>query len=108
MEERANAYQLMLWDALRSEGVVLPSFESLRVEVLQHTEPDWGTYRDLPESCRGEFHADVTAKAVKESVSQVPTRFQVSPCNAALMILAAQKVVKLHQQRIVEFLRPRR
>jgi len=108
MEERANAYQLMLWDALRSEGVVLPSFESLRVEVLQHTEPDWGTYRDLPESCRGEFPADVTAKAVKESVSQVPTRFQVSPCNAALMILAAQKVVKLHQQRIVEFLRPRR
>lgn len=50
----------------------------------------------------------MTAKAVKESVSQVPTRFQVSPCNAALMILAAQKVVKLHQQRIVEFLRPRR
>ena len=50
MEERANAYQLMLWDALRSEGVVLPSFASLRVEVLQHTEPDWGTYRDLPES----------------------------------------------------------
>jgi hypothetical protein len=38
----------------------------------------------------------------------VPTRFQVSPCNAALMVLAAQKVVKLHQQRIVEFLRPRR
>ncbi len=107
MEERANAYQLMLWDALRAEGVLLPAFESLRVEVLQHTEPDWGVYQDLPESCRGEFPADVTAKAIKESVSQVPTRFQVSPCNAALMILAAQKVVKLHEQRLVEFLRPR-
>src|SRR4029077_2863643 len=61
MEERANAYQLMLWDALRTgrvrrwwaalrtEGVALPACGSLRVEVLQHTEPDWGTYRDLPE-----------------------------------------------------------
>ncbi|HZP39624.1 MAG TPA: patatin-like phospholipase family protein [Methylomirabilota bacterium] len=108
MEERANAYQLMLWDALRSEGVLLPGFERLRVEVLQHTEPDWGTYQELPESCRGDFPADVTARAIKESVSQVPTRFRVSPCNAALMILAAHKVVRLHERRLVDFLRPRR
>ncbi len=107
MEERANAYQLMLWDALRAEGVLLPGFERLRVEVLQHTEPDWGAYQELPESCRGDFPADVTARAIKESVSQVPTRFRVSPCNAALMILAAHKVVKLHERRLVDFLRPR-
>lgn len=104
MEERANAYQLMLWDALRTEGVALPDFANLRVEVLQHTEPDWGVYKDLPEACRSEFDADVTAKAVKASVSQIPTRFQVSPCNGALMIQAAQKVVELHRARIVEFL----
>ena len=104
MEERANAYQLMLWDALRTEGVALPDFANLRVEVLQHTEPDWGVYKDLPEACRSEFDADVTAKAIKASVSQIPTRFQVSPCNGALMIQAAQKVVELHRARIVEFL----
>jgi predicted acylesterase/phospholipase RssA len=104
MEERANAYQLMLWDALRTEGIVLPDFANLRVEVLRHTEPDWGVFTDLPEECRSAFTADVTAKAIKEAVSQIPTRFQVSPCNAALMSQAAQKVVDLHRRRIVEFL----
>jgi predicted acylesterase/phospholipase RssA len=107
MEERANAYQLMLWDALRTEGVALPDFANLRVEVLQHTEPDWGVYRDLPDECRSEFDSDVTAKAIKASVSQIPTRFQVSPCNGALMIQAARKVVELHRARIVEFLERR-
>lgn len=104
MEERANAYQLMLWDALRTEGIVLPDFANLRVEVLRHTEPDWGVFTDLPEECRSAFTTDVTAKAIKEAVSQIPTRFQVSPCNAALMSQAAQKVVDLHRRRIVEFL----
>jgi predicted acylesterase/phospholipase RssA len=108
MEERATAYQLMLWDALRTEGVALPDFANLRVEVLQHTEPDWGTYKDLPEECRGEFAADVTTKAIKETVSQIPTRFQVSKCNGALMVRAAEKVVEMHRARIVEFLERRR
>jgi predicted acylesterase/phospholipase RssA len=104
MEERANAYQLMLWDALRTQGILLPDFANLRVEVLRHTEPDWGVFKDLPEACRGHFSEDVTTKAIKEAVSQIPTRFQVSSCNAALMIQAAQKVVALHRQRIVDFL----
>jgi hypothetical protein len=95
MEERANAYQLMLWDALRTEGLILPDFANLRVEVLRHTEPDWGVFKDLPEACRSDFSEDVTAKAIKEAVSQIPTRFQVSKCNA---------VVELHRRRIVEFL----
>jgi hypothetical protein len=64
-------------------------------------------YRDLPDECRSEFDSDVTAKAIKASVSQIPTRFQVSKCNAALMIQAAQKVVEMHRARIVEFLERR-
>lgn len=108
MEERANAYQLMLWDALRTEGVALPDFASLRVEVLQHTEPDWGTYRDLPEECRGQFDPTVTTQAIKEAVSEIPTLFRISKCHGALMIKAAEKVVQAHRARIVEFLeRPR-
>jgi predicted acylesterase/phospholipase RssA len=108
MEERANAYQLMLWDALRTEGIVLPDFANLRIELLRHTEPDWGTYQDLPEACRSEFGTDVTAKAIQKTVSQIPTRFQVTPCNAALMIQAADRVVELHHARIVEFLERKR
>ena len=108
MEERANAYQLMLWDALRTEGVALPDFASLRIEVLQHTEPDWGTYRDLPEECRGQFDPTVTTQAIKEAVSEIPTLFRISKCHGALMIKAAEKVVEAHRARIVEFLeRPR-
>ena len=108
MEERANAYQLMLWDALRTEGVALPDFASLRVEVLQHTEPDWGTYRDLPEVCRGQFDPTVTTQAIKEAVSEIPTLFRITKCHGALMIKAAEKVVQAHRARIVEFLeRPR-
>lgn len=107
MEERANAYQLMLWDALRTEGIALPDFANLRVEVLQHTEPDWGAYKELPDECRGEFASDVTTKMIKETVSQIPTRFQVSKCNGALMIRAAEKVVEMHRARIVEFLERR-
>jgi len=108
MEERANAYQLMLWDALRTEGVALPDFASLRVEVLQHTEPDWGTYRDLPEECRSQFDPTVTTQAIKEAVSEIPTLFRISKCHGALMIKAAEKVVEAHRARIVEFLeRPR-
>ncbi|HKW94603.1 MAG TPA: patatin-like phospholipase family protein [Methylomirabilota bacterium] len=104
MEERANAYQLMLWDALRTEGVALPDFASLRVEVLRHTEADWDADRDLPRECRGDFPAGESAKAIKEAITQVPTLFRISKCHGALMIDAAHQAVAQHRKRIVEFL----
>jgi predicted acylesterase/phospholipase RssA len=104
MEERANAYQLMLWDALRTEGVVLPDFANLRIEILKHTEATWGGYQDLPAECRSEFSPNVTPEAINEAVSQIPTRLQITECHGALLIKAAQKVVEKHRERIVQFL----
>lgn len=49
MEVRANAYQLMLWDALRTQDIVVPGFSQLRVEILKHTEEIWaGVGRTFP------------------------------------------------------------
>jgi predicted acylesterase/phospholipase RssA len=104
MEERANAYQIMLWDALRTEGIVLPDFASLRVEVLRHTEAEWGGYQDLPGECRDEFASNVTTADIKRHVSEIPTLFRITPCNGALAMKAAHKVVDKHRARIVESL----
>jgi len=104
MEERANAYQLMLWDALRTERVALPDFANLRIEVLRHTGLDWGGYADLPVECRDEFPTDVKSEAIGEAVGRIPTLFRVTKCHGALLIKAAQKVVEKHRGRIVEFL----
>ncbi|HSB80472.1 MAG TPA: patatin-like phospholipase family protein [Candidatus Methylomirabilis sp.] len=104
MEERANAYQLLLWDALRTQGVVLPSFKDLRIEVLRHIEPEWqGAPGDLPDACRDEFPGPVTPDAIRQEVTQIPTRFRVTDCHAALLITAARKVVEKHRGRIVGF-----
>jgi len=104
MEERADAYQLMLWDALRTQGILLPDFAHLRVEVLKHSEATWSGYQDLPEECRGEFAPDVTPETIQQAVSQIPTLFRITPCHGALLVKAAHKVVEAHRDRIVKFL----
>lgn len=105
MEERANAYQMMLWDSLRTEGVVLPDFAHLRIEVLKHTDADWTGYQDLPDVCREEFPPDVKPEDIKQAVRVIPTLFKIkSPCHGALLIKAAQKVVEKHRDRIVNFI----
>lgn len=109
MEERANAYQMMLWNSLRTEGVVLPDFAHLRIEVLKHTDADWTGYQDLPDACREDFPSDVKPEDIKRAVRQIPTLFRIrSPCHGALLIKAAQKVVEKHRSRIVNFIQPPR
>lgn len=46
-------------------------------------------------------------EAIKQAVSGVPTLFRMTPCHGALMLKAAEKAVKKHQARIVEFLERR-
>lgn len=105
MEERANAYQLMLWDALRTQDILVPGFPQLRVEILKHTAETWaGGRQDLPRECRDEFPADVTPEAIRRAVGQTPTRFQISDCHGALLIRAAHKTVEANRKRIVSFL----
>jgi predicted acylesterase/phospholipase RssA len=105
MEQRANAYQLMLWDALRTQDILLPDFPHLRVEILKYTEAKWSRgYQDVPKECRDEFPPDVTPEAIRQAVGQIPTRFQITPCHGALLIAAAHQVVQDHRERIVKFL----
>ena len=108
MEERANTYQTLLWHSLRSEGVVLPDFAHLRIEVLKHVDADWTGYDDLPEVCREDFQPDVTPTQIKQAVSQIPTLFKIkTPCHGALLFKAARKVVEQHRHRIVNFIEAR-
>jgi hypothetical protein len=105
MEERANTYQTLLWHSLRTEGVVLPDFAHLRIEVLKHVDADWSGYQDLPDACRDEFPHEVTPAQIKQAVSQIPTLFKIkTPCHGALLEKAARKVVEQHRQRIVGFI----
>jgi len=105
MEERANTYQTLLWHSLRTEGVVLPDFAHLRIEVLKHVDADWSGYQDLPDVCREDFPPDVTPAQIKQAVSQIPTLFKIkTPCHGALLEKAARKLVEQHRQRIVSFI----
>jgi patatin-like phospholipase len=105
MEERANTYQTLLWHSLRTEGVVLPDFAHLRIEVLKHVDAEWTGYQDLPDVCRDDFSSDVTPAQIKQAVSQIPTLFKIkTPCHGALLEKAARKVVEQHRQRIVSFI----
>lgn len=105
MEERANTYQTLLWHSLRTQGIVLPDFAHLRIEVLKHVDAEWTGYQDLPEVCRGEFPTNVTSAQIKQAVSQIPTLFKIkTPCHGALLEKAARKVVEQHRPRIVSFI----
>ena len=106
MEERANAYQLMLWDALRTQRIAVPDFANLRIEVLGHTELDWARVA-VPDACRKELGPDAKAEVIKQAVARVPTLFKISECHGALMLEAARKAVEAHSKRIVDFLGPR-
>jgi predicted acylesterase/phospholipase RssA len=106
MEERANTYQTLLWHSLRTEGVVLPDFAHLRIEVLKHVDAEWDRgFDDLPELCRADFPRDVTPAQIKQAVSEIPTLFKIkTPCHGALLQEAARRAVKQHRERIVSFI----
>ncbi|HMK22228.1 MAG TPA: patatin-like phospholipase family protein [Terriglobales bacterium] len=101
MEERANAYQAMLWHSLRTEGALLPDYDHLKLIILRHTEAEWTKDDPIPEGCP----ATLTPEEIKRTVRQVPTLFKIEePCHGALLIASARKVVAKQRQRIVDFL----
>jgi len=107
MEERANAYQLMLWNSLRAKGVVLPDFRRLRLVRLKYTDATWSGYADLPPACQREFPPDVKPSAIREMVRQIPTAFSIkNECHAALLFKAAQKVVDQKRPFLDRFFNP--
>ena len=47
----------------------------------------------------------MTFEAITKTIRQVPTLFKIeNACHGALLIAAAQKVVKRQQQRIIHFI----
>lgn len=101
MEERANAYQAMLWHSLRTESALLPDYDHLKLIILRHTEAEWTKDDPIPEGCP----KTLTPDEIKRTVRRVPTLFKIEdPCHAALLIASARKVVAKQRQRIVNFL----
>lgn len=101
MEERANAYQAMLWHSLRTEGVLLPNYDQLKLIILRHTEADWTTDDPIPAGCP----SGLTPADVQRVIRQIPTLFKIDEdCHAPLLFAAAKKVVQKQQDRIVKFL----
>lgn len=104
MEERANAYQAMLWHSLRAEGALLPDYDRLKLIILRHTEAEWTKDDPIPSACPQSLTPDEIARTLR----QIPTLFKIeNPCHGALLIAAAQKVVGQQRQRIVNFIEGR-
>lgn len=101
MEERANAYQAMLWHSLRTEGVLLPDYDQLKLIILRHTDAEWTSDDPIPTGCP----SGLTPADVKRVIRRIPTLFKIdADCHAPLLIAAAKKVVQKQQDRIVKFL----
>jgi hypothetical protein len=101
MEERANAYQAMLWHSLRAETTLLPDYDHLKLIILRHTEAEWTKDDPIPDGCPN----TLTPEDIARMIRQIPTSFKIKePCHGALLIAAAHKVVNKQRQRIVDFL----
>lgn len=106
MEQRANAYQAMVWHVLRTEGILFPDALTLDVLVLRHTDARWRKdLSDLPQACRTEPKPMSSPLEVVQRLAQIATRFRVeSLCEQELILAAAAKVVLQNEPRIREFL----
>ena len=109
MEQRANAYQAMVWHILQSEGILLPDERTIKVIVLRHTDAEWkDDLSDLPDACRAEELRLDSPKAIVQRLAQIPTRFAIeSDCDRQLLVAAAAKVVAMQAPKILEFLEGR-
>jgi hypothetical protein len=104
MEERANAYQAMLWHSLRTESALLPDYDHFKLIILRHTEAEWTKDDPIPAGCPD----SLTPEEISKTIRQIPTLFKIEePCHGALLIAAAHKVVNKQRQRIMDFLQQR-
>lgn len=76
--------------------------------VLRHTDAQWSEdLSELPQACRGEEKRLAFPQDVVQRLAQIVTRFHVeSPCEQALVLAAANKVVHQNAIRIRDFLEP--
>jgi hypothetical protein len=116
MEQRAQAYQLMLWTVLRAdaarrdaqaagkatEGQVVPDTKHLRVIYLRHT--DAAASMQVPAGCDVTGTGEERVTQLRAKLSRIPTRFKIdSKCDAPLLAAAAKALVAQERTRILEF-----
>ena len=119
MEQRAQAYQLMLWTVLRADaarraadadspGQVVPDTSHLRVIYLRHTDAA-DLQMAVPAGCDIRAADEKDRKVqLKAKLSSIPTRFKIEPkCDAPLLAAAAKALVEHQAPRIAEFFQPR-
>jgi predicted acylesterase/phospholipase RssA len=112
MEQRAKAYQLLLWESLRAlqdpRNAVVPPATQLPIVYLRHTD----AYRELaanpPAACtQWSDTRRPTEAEMLSALSRIPTRFQIQgACDAALLRESARSVVATHRSRIEAAMRP--
>ena len=106
MEQRANAYQLLLWTTLRTLAPdnVVPGPNQLTVVYLRHTDAYASLAASPPDACLKEATwKEMSAEKVRDRLSKIPTRFKImNDCDAALLTSSASYVVATNRQRIVD------
>lgn len=111
MEQRAMAYEYIMWNIARDEGGVFPDSRQIKMVFLTHTGNSWEGYSDLPKVCQTEkvFPEGLSEEALNRSVDQrirqIPTGFHLSDdCDKALLIKAGKKAVQNQKNKITSFL----
>lgn len=108
MEQRANAYQAMVWHILQSQRIVLPDDTTIKIIVLRHTADVWpdDVTSILPDACRGEKKPIQSKQDLLDRLALIPTLFKLeSECDKALLKEAAVRSVDKKKDEIVGFLR---
>jgi predicted acylesterase/phospholipase RssA len=100
MEQRANAYQAMLWHLLQSNDKSI--FKNIKVVVVRHTDLEW--QGAIPESCQGKLNPDGPV----QHLAMIPTRFSIqTDCDRDLLVRAAALALGKKQPDIINFLKER-
>ncbi|MEP6886719.1 MAG: patatin-like phospholipase family protein [Nitrospirales bacterium] len=108
MEQRANAYQAMIWHILQSQRIVLPDDTTIKIIVLRHAADVWpdDVASALPAACQGEKNKLQTKQDILDRLALIPTLFKLeSECDKALLAEAAVRLVQKKKDEIVGFLR---
>jgi len=113
MEQRAQAYQLVLWKMLLVLRSRRDDVGQVQVVHLHLTDDVWDGYDDLPSACAaekefaklGQGDADVQKmkQRIRQRIANIPTRFQINACNQALVAEAARRTVRRHAPEILGF-----
>jgi hypothetical protein len=110
MEERAIAYQLLLWLSLRTPhetaGQIVPDADHLKIVYMRHVDAAGALAQAPPPECKDWPGAKPTEAQMRERLSRIPTRYKIeNDCDAALLKASARWAVEANAKRILEGVR---